>query len=60
MPLDDRDPAVPAKTADEMRAEFRTAQRRRLAERGVAFWRETDFPEQGIMWVDSPPAKKVE
>jgi hypothetical protein len=52
-------PAEP-KTADELRSEFRTAQRRRLFERGVAFWRDTDVPHSGPLWTKSPPPDKVE
>lgn len=54
---DDRDTVVQPQSAEEMRVEFRTAQRRRLASRGATCWRDTELPEQGVQSVESPPRK---
>jgi hypothetical protein len=55
----DSTPAEP-KTADEMRAEFRTAQRRRLTVQGVVFWRDTELPDRGVMWTQLPRRDQVD
>jgi hypothetical protein len=47
-------------TTEELQSEFRRAQRRRLAQRGVTFWRDTDLPEIGPIWTDPPPRTKVD
>ena len=41
-------PAVPQRSGDELREEFRSAQRQRLLRRGVAPWRDNDSPEDGV------------
>ena len=46
--------------ADEMREEFKAAQRRRLSNRGFVFWRDTDLPGNLPAWPEPPPPGKLE
>ena len=57
VPVDEADAGVREKSADEMRAEFELARRRRQAQRGVAAPNDTDLPIQVPTRAESPPPK---
>jgi hypothetical protein len=57
VPRDPADAAVEQKSADELRAEFQLAQRRRLLRRDVTPTHNADLPKQGSTRVESPPPK---
>jgi hypothetical protein len=48
----------PRKSGDELRAEFRMAQRRRLLKGGVTLWRDTDFDGKGPQAGSIAPSRK--
>jgi hypothetical protein len=51
---------VPRRSAEEAREEFRSALRHCLLRRGVTFFLDSDVPQYGPLWAESPPPEKVD
>ena len=59
MARDRNDPDERQTRLDEMLAEFREAQQRRLVKQGILLWNRIEDAQQPVAWADPPHPLKV-